>query len=162
MSIINKNMISVEIILEPNYIKSPPQVDIYINNKKIKTCIFDKANKSVKYKFDIESQTENTIRMHRYGKTNKDTVIVDGKTIEDQTLNIENIIIEKIPLENLLHLGTFYPDYPEPWATQQRKLGVNLPESETYRSKIYHNGNWYFNFETPIHPWFFSNLNVSF
>ena len=162
MSIINKNMISLVIILEADYVRSPPQADIYFNNKKIKTCTFDEANKPVEYKFDIEPQTENTIRIHRYGKTNKDTIIVNGNTIEDQILNIKNILIEKIPLENLLHLGTFFPDYPEPWATQQRNLGVNLPESENYRSKIYHNGNWYFDFENPIHPWFFSKINVSF
>ena len=154
-------MTSVEITLVPDYGKSPPQADIYINDKKLTSCIFDKANSTFVYKFDVELQTENTIRIHRYGKTKYDSVLVDGNIIQDQTLNIKNIIIEKIPMENLLHIGTFYPNYPEPWATQQRELGIDLPESETYSSKIHHNGNWYFNFKTPIHPWFFSTLNVS-
>lgn len=154
-------MTSIQIILEPNYVKNAPQADIYINNGKLVTCEFTKSNQPIQYDFDLELQSENTIRIHRYGKTNHDVVLSDGDRIEDQSLHIKNILIDKIPLENLLHLGIFFPDYPEPWATTQRNEGIELPESETYMSDIYHNGNWHFNFDTPIHPWFFANLNIS-
>jgi hypothetical protein len=154
-------MSNITIILEPRYVLNPPQADIYINDEKLAVCKFTKTNIPVTFDFEIDLLDKNTIAINRHSKTNRDTLISGEKTISDQTLHIKNIFIEKVPMESLLHLGVFYPDYPEPWATQQREQGTKLPESETYRSDLYHNGTWHFKFENPIHPWFFTNINVS-
>ena len=154
-------MSNITIILEPRYVLNPPQADIYINDEKLAVCKFTETNIPVTFDFEINLLDKNTIAINRYSKTNRDTLISGEKTIFDQTLHIKNIFIEKVPMESLLHLGVFYPDYPEPWATQQREQGTKLPKSETYRSDLYHNGTWHFKFENPIHPWVFTNINVS-
>jgi hypothetical protein len=159
MSKITKSYI--QIILEPRYVSNPPQADIYINDKKLKVCKFTETNIPVTFNFEIDLLHENFIVIHRHSKTNRDTVMLGEETISDQTLHIKNILIDKVPMESLLHLGIFYPDYPEPWATQQRVQGIKLPTSETYRSNLYHNGTWHFKFENPIHPWFFTKINIS-
>jgi len=155
-------MSHIKIILEPRYVLNPPQADIYINDEKLAICEFTETHIPVTFDFEVDLLDKNTIAINRHSKTNRDTVMSGNKTISDQTLHIKNIFIEKVPMESLLHIGVFYPDYPEPWATQQREQGITLVKSETYRSDLYHNGTWNFKFENPIHPWFFTNINASF
>lgn len=154
-------MSTIKVLLEPRYAANPPQADIYLNNNLLATCSFSKSDEVVEYQFDVSLLDQNNITIDRHSKTNEDTVLINNDTVSDQTLHIKNIIVEGVPFESLLHIGIFVPRYPEPWATQQRSKGIVLPESETYRSDIYHNGTWTLTFDSPIHPWFFKNLNVS-
>ena len=154
-------MSNIQIILEPNYVTNPPKADIYINDIKHAVCKFGATDESIEHNLVLDLQNKNTIRIHRYGKTNQDTIMVGDELYVDQSLHIRNIIIDRVPLEKILQIGIFYPDYPEPWATQQREQGIELPKSETWRSSIYHNGNCHLDFNMPIHPWFFANLNIS-
>ncbi len=152
-------MADITIILESKYFDKPPNADIYINDKLIETVKFEASDKPVSITFACELADANDIIIHRYGKTIFDTIVKDGNIISDQTLSINNIIVNRIPLEKLLYLGVFYPDYPEPWHTEQKELGIELPTSMTYHNKLFHNGRWILNFEMPIHVWFFNNIN---
>lgn len=55
--------------------------------------------------------------------------------------------------------GAYYPDYPEPWATEQRQQGLVLPEHQ-YADYLGWNGDWRLSFHTPIYPWIHKTLNL--
>ena len=143
----------------------PPQAEILIDNHShFKGDITGDETKPnlIVFEQELEEGKEYNLIINRSGKGKNQTVINEkGDILKDQLLHIKSMEIDEIDIGALVYEGIYTPKYPEPWATQQRELGIDLPESETYSSKIHHNGNWYFNFKTPIHPWFFSTLNVS-
>jgi hypothetical protein len=55
--------------------------------------------------------------------------------------------------------GAYYPDYPEPWATEQRQQGMELPEYQ-YADYLGWNGDWRLPFHTPIYPWIHQTLHL--
>ena len=52
----------------------------------------------------------------------------------------------------------YKPEYPEPWATQQTKIGNKLPETLKNVTKMGHNGTWTFTFDSPFYMWLLENL----
>lgn len=51
--------------------------------------------------------------------------------------------------------GRYFPDYPEPWASQQPCLA-----KEVYSSYLGWNGKWEMDFEVPIYPWIHKKLQL--
>jgi hypothetical protein len=72
--------------------------------------------------------------------------------------NIKSIEIDEIDLGALVYEGTYTPDYPEPWATQQRESGADLQESFKNVTRMGHNGTWQFKFTSPFYMWLLENL----
>ena len=59
---------------------------------------------------------------------------------------------------SLLYNGVYTPIYPEPWATQQKNNGIELPESITNSPDLGHNGTWSLSFTSPFYMWLLENL----
>jgi hypothetical protein len=81
-----------------------------------------------------------------------------GDILKDQLLNIKGIEIDEIDIGALIYDGVYTPEYPEPWASQQREAGVELQESFKNVSQIGHNGEWRFEFASPFYMWLLENL----
>ena len=47
--------------------------------------------------------------------------------------------------------GVYHPDYPEPWASEQKANGVQLEEQVPGELYLGHNGVWRFNFTSPVY-----------
>ena len=84
----------------------------------------------------------------------------DSKIIKDSTINIEDVVIDNISIEPLLDKAFFYPQYPEPWLSQQKQIGKDPPIKYDYCRILHHNGEWKLNFTSPIHVWFFQNITL--
>ena len=73
------------------------------------------------------------------------------------------VLVEKLTFQHLSddfrYFGHYQPDYPEPWATEQRAAGATLT-SEIYGDYLGWNGTWGINFHTPIYPWIHQVLNL--
>ena len=78
--------------------------------------------------------------------------------LKDQLLHIKSIDIDEIDISGLVYEGIYTPEYPEPWATQQREAGKELPESFKNVTAMGHNGEWSFKFESPFYMWLLENL----
>ena len=85
----------------------------------------------------------------------------NGEIIEDSVVDVQDIIIDKINIKPLLTKAYFYPEYPEPWLSEQKQSNNNPPEYYGFTTKLHHNGQWRLQFESPLHVWFFQNLNIS-
>jgi hypothetical protein len=92
------------------------------------------------------------------------TIVFDNK----QYINYPSghdmaVVINSLRFQNLDEdfriYGKYYPEYPEPWATEQRQNNIDLPKC-CYADYLGWNGKWQMQFCTPIYPWIHKTLNL--
>ena len=140
----------------------PPHAEIMIGDKShFKgdiTGTEDKPN-LIEFEAELEEGEEHEVIIKRSGKLVNQTVINDkGDLLKDQLLHIKRMEIDEIDLGALVYEGVYTPEYPEPWATQQRKAGTELPESFKNVTSMGHDGTWKLKFESPFYMWLLENL----
>ena len=135
----------------------PPHAEILIGDKShFKGDITGTEDKPDVIEFEQEFTEGEKIELiiKRSGKLAYQTVINDkGDLLKDQLLHIKSMEIDEIDIGALVYEGVYTPKYPEPWATQQREAGVELPESFKNVNCIGHNGTWVFKFTSPFYMW---------
>jgi hypothetical protein len=140
----------------------PPHAEILINDKSyFKGDITGSDDKPtlVEFEHDFKESAESTLIIRRSGKVDNQTIVNDkGGLLKDQLLNIKSIEIDEIEIGGLVYEGVYTPDYPEPWATQQRAAGTELLESFKNVTSMGHNGTWRFKFASPFYMWLLENL----
>tara|TARA_Y100000389_G_C17084626_1_gene328273 strand:+ start:69 stop:551 length:483 start_codon:yes stop_codon:yes gene_type:complete len=140
----------------------PPHAEIMINDK----CYFagdivgtEEKPDTIVFECELEENSKYNLIINRSGKGKYQTVLnAEGDILHDQLLNIKSIEIDEIDIGALVYEGLYTPDYPEPWATQQRESGEELQESFKSVTKMGHNGEWRFTFESPFYMWLLENL----
>jgi len=140
----------------------PPHAEILLNDKSYFTSDItgteDKPN-VVEFEHELEEGEKGELIIKRSGKTKNQTVVNDkGDIIKDQLLHIKAMEIDEIDVGALVFEGVYTPKYPEPWATQQREAGTELPESFKNVIQMGHDGTWRFKFESPFYMWLLENL----
>ena len=140
----------------------PPHAEILINEKiHFNGDITGTEQKPdvIEFEQELEEGKEYSLVIMRSGKVKNQTVINEkGDLLKDQLLNIKGIEIDEIDLGALVYEGVYTPEYPEPWATQQRETGVELQESFKNVTQMGHNGKWEFKFSSPFYMWLLENL----
>ncbi len=139
----------------------PPIADIKVNeksyfNKEI-TGTEDKPT-IIQFAHELEEGKPYNLIIDRLGKNTRQTIVEDNKIVKDQLLHIKSIEIDEIDLGSLLFEGVYRPQYPEPWATQQREAGNSIPETLKNSVDLGHNGTWTFSFTSPFYMWLLENL----
>lgn len=83
------------------------------------------------------------------------SVILAGKPNHDpiQAIKIANIEINDIASSRFVWQALYRPDYPEPWATQQRQGGQDLPLEIGMTDYLGWNGRWKLRFSAPVFTW---------
>ena len=112
----------------------------------------------IEFEHTLEEGKEYTLKIVRSAKDTRQTVVEDGKIVKDQLLHIKSIEIDEIDIGALVYEGLYTPEYPEPWATQQRSAGVDLPASFKNVTMMGHNGVWELKFSSPFYMWLLENL----
>ena len=140
----------------------PPHAEILINGEKHFdgdiTGTEDKPD-VIEFEHDLEEGKEYNLTINRSGKGKNQTVVNEkGDLLKDQLLNIKSIEIDEIEIGALVYEGVYTPDYPEPWATQQKAQGIKLRESFKNVTQMGHNGTWSFTFKSPFYMWLLENL----
>jgi hypothetical protein len=140
----------------------PPHAEIMIDNKSYFagdiTGTEDKPD-VIEFEHELEEGNEYSLLIKRSNKTINQTVVnEEGDILKDQLLHIKSIEIDEIELGALLYEGVYTPEYPEPWASQQRDSGNELPKTFKNVTQIGHNGEWRFTFESPFYQWLLENL----
>ena len=140
----------------------PPHAEILIGDKSHFTGDItgteDKPN-VIEFEHELTEGEDNELIIKRSGKDKGQTVVNDnGDVLKDQLLHIKSMEIDEIDLGALVYEGVYTPQYPEPWASQQRQAGVELQESFKNVTSMGHNGKWAFRFESPFYMWLLENL----
>jgi hypothetical protein len=112
----------------------------------------------IEFEHELTEGEKYSLIIERSGKDRRQTVVEDGKITKDQLLHIKSIEIDEIDIGALVYEGVYTPDYPEPWASQQRSAGNTLPKSFKNVTNIGHNGRWELGFTSPFYMWLLENL----
>ena len=151
-----------EIKLYGEYWDQSPSATILLNNEIVVgsqniTSSIDKPT-ILEFTKELELGKNYELIIKREGKNNKQTVLENNKIIKDQMLKIHSIEIDEIDIGGLIYEGVYTPEYPEPWATQQKDAGIQLPESFKNVTAMGHNGEWKLKFSSPFYMWLLENL----
>jgi len=141
----------------------PPVAEVKLNSKsyfKAEITSTEQNPTVIEFEEELEENSEYTLIIERSGKNPKtQTVLNDkGEIIKDQLLHIKSIEIDEIDIGALVYEGVYTPNYPEPWATQQRESGKDLKDSFKNVTQMGFNGTWNFRFESPFYMWLLENL----
>lgn len=140
----------ISIVLDSQYRFVPPEVKVIVNND----VVFCNKLKVGKTFIDIVKTLElnqtHCIKIIRTGKDNKFT---------EQTCRVLDISIDDISIRDLVyHTSVYYPEYPEPWASEQKAQGIEL-EYPVFGETIFgHNGIWEFNFNSPFYEFLINKV----
>jgi len=140
----------------------PPHAEILINGERHFDGDITGTNDKpdiIEFEHDLEEGKEYNLTINRSGKGKNQTVVNEkGDLLKDPLLNIKSIEIDEIEIGALVYEGVYTPDYPEPWATQQKAQGIKLRESFKNVTQMGHNGTWSFTFKSPFYMWLLENL----
>lgn len=141
----------IEIDLEPCYHEDAPRIRWGLDGLLTDTVLavpttltIDQPLSAGSHRLDIEF----------YNKTTQDTLMPVDKAVRIANIRVEGLSTVK------LSQGTYWPEFPEPWATEQQAQGIDL--FETYRTSTYlgWNGRWVFEFSCPIYQWIHRTENL--
>jgi hypothetical protein len=140
----------------------PPSCDILVGDQQLWSGEI-KGTKDkpdlIEFTAPLEEGKSHSLLLKRYGKDGKQCVVNDkGDILKDQLLHISRIEIDEIDIGSLVYEGVYTPEYPEPWASQQAKAGIELPKDFKNVTEMGHNGTWKFTFESPFYMWLLENL----
>jgi len=140
----------------------PPVAEITVGGKtyfKGEVTAYEKEPALIEFEAELTEGQDYELVINRSGKTKGETIVNDkGDIIKDQLLGIKGIEIDEIDIGSLIYSGVYKPEYPEPWATQQRELGTELEESLSNVTRMGHNGTWTLKFASPFYMWLLENL----
>ena len=140
----------------------PPHAEILVNDvSHFSSDITGTEEKPdvIEFEAEVEQDKSHALIISRSGKSASQTWVDRKikKVTKDQLLHIKNIEIDWSPLRDVTEVGVYTPDYPEPWATQQReqlkRTGGILQESFNGVTDLGHNGEWRLTFTSPFHMW---------
>lgn len=143
----------IQIVLRPVFDRDPPKIHWGINGVQHAVTLTD--NFVIDINQDFEPGTHQ-IHIEFYNKRPEDSTAALDKAVEIQSVCVEGLQTTK------LSQGIYYPEFPEPWATEQQAQGIDL--FETYRTSTYlgWNGRWVFEFSCPIYQWIHRTENLGF
>ncbi len=106
----------------------PPVAEICINDTSItkkEITGTESIPDVIEFEHELEEGNNYNLIIKRSGKDKAQTVINEkGDILKDKLLNIQSIEIDEIDIGGLVFEGMYTPEYPEPWASQQRSAGT--------------------------------------
>jgi len=121
-------------------VQGDPALDIYVDN-----TLYTQPKFSTTLEFG-----NHELRIVHSGKTNQ---------TPEQCVEIKSITVDGVNIQDILYTdSTNTPEYPEPWATQQRAEGVVLEETVIGQLELSHNCVWRLNFTSPFYEFVMNHV----
>ncbi len=141
-----------DIILDATYWDQPPKLEVLVDNESVGTYTIDQPEFHIRFRRVMSFDQPHILELRRTGKTQNQTQMLDDGTFKTQMLHIKTVKLDNIDLRNLIwHYSKFEPEYPEPWASEQRSQGIELEKQVLGEMYLGHNGAWRFTFTCPIY-----------
>jgi len=154
--------IKFRIELFGEYWDKPPVAEITINDTVVSNkqeIIGTEENPTIfEFQHTLLDKENYKFTIKNCGKDSSQTIVEDGRIVKDQLLIIKSVNIDEIDLGGLIYEAKYYPEYPEPWASEQRSAGKDLPEYVKNVTSMGHNGRWEIEFTSPFYMWLLENL----
>lgn len=143
---IKKHKTQIKVYVTPIWHEEPPMCAIHFS----KDIFFKEIiTESKIYSYEEYLPHGNyDITIEFLNKKNSDNV--NGK---DKAIRIDKIIFNNIESKKFVWQGIYQPIYPEPWLSQQKKLGKLHAPILTEQTYLGWNGIWRLTYSTPIFTW---------
>ena len=100
-----------------------------------------KVNQDTTINFEFESDRDCVLSVELLDKQDQESVV------------IESVSFFGITDPRFVWSGVYEPEYPEPWATQQRDKGVVLKPQLSPHTYLSWPGKWTLTFAVPVFTW---------
>ena len=144
--------LDLSLVLEPRCSDTSPYVIVNVNDETIYKGYLDKTT-TFNSVHRLPAQT-NKLTVEFTNKTNQDTDLANNI---DKAVIVESITFNRITSPKFIWAGTYQPDYPEPWLSEQTVPPEKMLTAHNYLSW---NGVWTLEFTTPIFTWIHQTENL--
>lgn len=136
--------------LDSKFTTSPPGIRIKHNSKLLQSDMLITGNTvlEIPISLSITDVADCKIELERFGFNGSD----------EQLLYIKQVKVDGIDLSRLMHLTKFYPEYPEPWISEQRDAGISWGAFHHGWLELGWNGIWKLDYKTPVYTWLLNNV----
>jgi hypothetical protein len=138
--------VKLAVTLRPVWHRDPPRIRFGIDDNLNEMDLKETAT----INFDFETKNNCQLSVEFLNKHNSDTVPDLGL---DKAVIIENVSFFGIADPKFVWAGIYEPQYPEPWASQQRSQGVALKQQLSSHNYLSWNGKWTLTFTVPVFTW---------
>lgn len=143
-------LIDIKLTLEAEFFKEPPVVTAKINDDVFYNDLINDSISEINTTHQCEYNRNHCIQITRSGKTN---------SCPEQLLKVTSVEIDGTNIRDIVwHTSVFYPEYPEPWATEQKQKGIELEYPVYGETILGHNGVWEFNFSSPFYQFLINKV----
>ena len=140
----------IRITLESDYLFVAPETEISVNNDTVFSGKLKAGRTVIDTTQTLDLDKTHQIRIVRTGK---------HKKFPDQTCRVLDINIDRISIRDLVyHNSVYYPEYPEPWASEQKEKGIELEYPVLGETVFGHNGVWCFEFYSPFYQYLINKV----
>lgn len=152
--------IKFEIHLLSEFWNSAPTAQIFIDDNEKFNDIVPNGTKIITFFHTCDFATPHRLKLVRTGKTNQETKKnLDGSFLT-QMLTVTKVKIDGIDVRDIVWSNSVtIPEYPEPWASLQKKLGHMLEEQILGGTELGHNCVWYLDFTSPFYKFIIKWMN---
>jgi hypothetical protein len=145
--------VKLAVTLRPVWHQDPPRIRLGIGNNITEIDLIETTT----VHFDFVSAADCELNVEFLNKQDSDTVPEHGL---DKAVVIESVSFFGINDPKFVWAGAYTPDYPEPWATQQRSQGVVLKPQLNSHNYLSWNGKWRLTFSVPVFTWIHKTQNL--
>lgn len=147
------HLIKLQTRLRPIYHADPPKIRLGINGDLTTLDLTE----STEFNFEFTASDSCNLSIEFLNKSNDDTILDQGL---DKAVVIESVSFFGIQDPKFVWTGVYEPDYPEPWATEQKEKGVALKQQLTNQTYLAWNGKWTLTFTVPVFTWIHNVQNL--
>lgn len=140
----NQYELQLKVTLQP---QGQPLVRVQLGDQ----CHQQKIKQVTEFEFTACAQQSVALEIELLEKSDLDTTTA---------VNIERIEIFGISDPRFVWAGKYYPNYPEPWATQQREAGYELLPVLTNQTYLGWRGTWQLIIALPAFGWIHQQQNL--
>lgn len=154
-----KETINFHIKFDSMFWDLPPMARISVNDQIKFDGAIDRSEFIVTFDETLDFDRVHTLYINRYNKLPGQCIVLDDGRLQDQVLILQQLKIDGIDVQSLINTISYNrPEYPEPWATEQRSNGVELEETVLAETWFGHNGTWSLTFTSPFYKFLYKNI----
>lgn len=138
-----KEIISLTLEFDSEYAVNPPVIDILHNNQTVLNDVSIIAKQKIDIDLELDANQNCVLEINRKAHDNT----------HHQICKFLSLSVDGIDISSVLNYGLFYPEYPEPWFTEQLSMGTHWPQSHCGWREWGWNGAWRLEYSTPFYTW---------
>ena len=156
----NKEIIKFIIEFKSDYWDLPPGVTISVDDTIKFDGLVTETNTNINFVHTLTFNQPHQLAITRYNKDDTQRRCDADGTVRDQLLTITLFILDGIDIKNIIQTQSFNePIYPEPWASEQKQMGIVLDKLVIAETCFGHNGTWRLNFTSPFYKFLYNSMD---